>query len=388
MAQDGTRATRAVAVVGQSRYSWWVPEFPKSVAKLLGGCVARFRSAFEEEVVAALESQFRGVRPAEVKDALEELSLLGRQLAVRTQPVVVHDAHNRLLKRIVLEERRRAAEAIDLPLQKAVDASLIRQLRATVRPFDRLMLEPWFAQTVAASVPKLTDYLSVRYAERLLSEKMVRLPREYDEKFHILEAPSLFFPDLAYYRARCRLRDKSIAVAYMDIDDFKTFNTRYTETKVDLDVLTPFMEAIEAHIFVHGHAYRFGGDEYVVLLPNMTRSWAIEMLERLQGQLARANYKGIDDAPTVCIGLYMVAPECWLTDREVLERANCGKASAKAMGHGSITVHDDGPVDDLGAHTRGELHAGCQVKSESRGSTPHVSKPGASARQSADPPAP
>lgn len=320
-----------------------MPEFSKSVAKLLARCVERFRTAFEQDIVAALESEFRGVRPAEVEDTLEELSLLLRQLDVRQNPVVVHDAHSRLLKRIVLEERRRAAEAIDLPLQKAVDASLIRQLRATVRPFDQLMDEPWFAKTTAAHVPELTDYLSVRYAERLLSDKVVQREREYDEKFHILEAPSLFFPDLAYYRARCRLREKSIAVAYMDIDDFKTFNTRFTETRVDLHVLTPFMEAIEAHVFIHGHAYRFGGDEYVVLLPNMTRGWAIEMLERLQDRLSRANYKGIDEAPTVSIGVCMVDPECWLTDREVLECANAGKARAKEQGKGSIAVHGDSP---------------------------------------------
>jgi diguanylate cyclase (GGDEF)-like protein len=127
----------------------------------------------------------------------------------------------------------------------------------------------------------------------------------------------------------------------MDIDDFKSFNTRYTETKVDLDVLTPFMETIESHFFIHGHAYRFGGDEYVVLLPNITRSWAIEMLERLQAELARTHYKGIDESPTVSIGVCMVAPDCWLTDREVLECANAGKADAKARGKGSIAVHDD-----------------------------------------------
>lgn len=338
---EGESFRRAVAGHPKSGYSLRVPEFGKTVAKLLVGCVERFRSAFEREIVTALESQFRGIRPAEVRDTLEELSLLQRQLDVRANPVMVHDAHSRLLKRVVLEERRRAAEAIDLPLQKAVDSTLIRELRATVRPFDQLMDEPWFKEASAATVPKLTDYLSVRHAERLLAETLVQRPREYDEKFHILEAPSLFLPDLAYYRARCRLRDRSVAVAFMDIDDFKTFNTRYSETKVDLDVLTPFMEAIEAHVFIHGHAYRFGGDEYVVLLPNMTRPWAVEMLERLQERLSRAKYKGVKEAPTVSIGVCMVEPDCWLTDREVLECANAGKTRAKAAGKGSIAVYDD-----------------------------------------------
>jgi diguanylate cyclase (GGDEF)-like protein len=314
-----------------------MPEFSKSVAKLLGLSVERFRRGFEEDVVAVLEQQFRGIRPAEVKDALEELALLERQLAVRANPVVVHDGHNRLLKRIVIDERRRAAEAIELPLQKATDASLIRELRATVRPYEQIMAEPWFDEVTAARVPRITDYLSVRYGEETLALRLQQLPREYDEKFHILEAPALFLPDLAYYRVRCGLRELSIAVAYLDIDDFKEFNTRYTETKVDLDLLTPFMEAIEAQVFAHGHAYRFGGDEYVVLLPNSNEAWAREMLERVQLGISRARYKGIAGAPTVSIGVCMVEPDCALTDREVLERANAAKAEAKGQ-KGSITL--------------------------------------------------
>jgi diguanylate cyclase (GGDEF)-like protein len=324
-----------------------MPDFSKSAAKLLAACVQRFREGFERDVVEILEQQFRGVRPAEVKDALEELALLERQLTVRANPVVVHDTHSRLLKRVIIEERRHAAEAIDVPIQKAVDASLIRELRATVRPYEQLMTEAWFRETAPARVPRLTDYLSVRYGEETLAQRLRQLPREYDEKFHILEAPALFLPDLAYYRARCGLRELGIAVAYMDIDDFKDFNTRYTETKVDLDLLTPFMEAIEAHVFAHGHAYRFGGDEYVVLVPNSNQGWAIEMLSRLQARLSRARYKGITGAPTVSIGLCMVEPDCAYTDREVLEHANAAKAHAKREAKGSIAYAGDGETFTL-----------------------------------------
>ncbi|MEZ4447140.1 MAG: hypothetical protein R3B72_49130 [Polyangiaceae bacterium] len=235
-----------------------MPEFSKAHAKLLADYVRRFHESFEEEVVAVLRAQFRGCTPVEIREVLEELSLLERQLQVRTQKAKVHDAHSRLLKRILIDERRHTAEAIDEPLQKAVDRGVIHQLMRETNKLEQFMEQPWFDSVEAMRLPKLTDYLSVRYAEESMEELYME-PRELDEKFHILEAPSLFLRDLAYYRIRCGLRDLPIAVAYMDIDDFKAFNTKYTETKVDLDLLTPFMETIEAHVFAHGHAYRFGG---------------------------------------------------------------------------------------------------------------------------------
>ena len=149
-------------------------------------------------------------------------------------------------------------------MQKAVNADTIRHLGREVHGLEQLMAAPWFAATSALRVPRLTDYMSIRHAEAVLPQAPPLRPREYDEKFHILEAPGLFLPDLAHYRARCALRGASIAVAFIDIDDFKAFNVQHTETAVDLHVLPPFMESIEAHVFAHGHAYRFGGDEYLI----------------------------------------------------------------------------------------------------------------------------
>jgi len=315
-----------------------VIQLTKSQAKLLGHMVERFRQTFEAEVVKVLEAQFVGVVPADVRELLEQLSLLALSLKVKRNPVGVHDIHGRLLKRILINERRHEAESIDTPIRKAIDTRLIRELRGKLRPIEALMEEPWFAELKAAHTPQLTDYLSVRHAEAGVPDKLEQLPREYDEKFHILEAPALFLPDLAYYRIRCGLRGVPIAVAYMDIDDFKTFNTAYGETKVDIDLLTPFMEAVEAHVFGHGHAYRFGGDEYVLQLPNCDHSWAVRWLTALQERLAKAKYKGIEGAPSVSIGVCIVDPDCILTDREVLERANKAKDQAKKR-KGAIALY-------------------------------------------------
>lgn len=320
-----------------------MPELTRSEARALATCVERFTEAFRRDVADVLGAQLRGVQPSEVTDLIGQLSILARQLEGRQKPVIVHDAYRSLLKRVLIDQRRENAEAIDLPLSKVVDPQVIRLLKRELFSLEHLMSADWFLETEAVRIPELTDYLSIRHAEAALPTPLTLRDREYDEKFHILEAPSLFLPDLAYYRRRARFRGVPVAVAYLDIDDFKSWNTRYGETRVDIDLLAPFMEAIEAHVFSHGHAYRFGGDEYVLTLPNMAPEWSVPFLRALQERISTTAYRGIPRGPTVTMGLVTVEVDCVLTDREVQERANMAKNHAKATEKGRIATFS-GPL--------------------------------------------
>ncbi len=317
-----------------------MPDFSRSEARAMALCVRGFVDAFQRDVAQVLGAELRGVQPAEVSDLQAEAALVERQLEAKTKQVRVHDGHAPLLKRALIDARREQARAIDGPLQKTTDGQIIRMLRRELHLVEHLMSASWFADVVPLRVPALTDYLSIRHAEAAVAEPLVLSPRQYDEKFHILEAPALFLPDLAYYRRRCRFRMAPIAVAYADIDDFKAFNTQHGETRVDRDSLAPFMEAMEAHVFGHGHAYRFGGDEYVILLPNMGRAWAVDFLRGLQARIATAPYRRIPAAPTIPLGLAVAHVDTALIDRELLERANAAKGHAKATRKGSIATFE------------------------------------------------
>src|SRR5262249_17371087 len=111
--------------------------------------------------------------------------------------------------------------------------------------------------------------------------------QEYDEKFHILRAPGLFSRDLEQIRWQCDMRNTSVVISYVDIDDFKSFNTKYGEIAVDRIVLPTFMSVLEAHMFAHGYAYRHGGDEYLLLLPNTSFEIATVFLDQLRRDLAQ-----------------------------------------------------------------------------------------------------
>src|SRR5438445_625869 len=161
---------------------------------------------------------------------------------------------------------------------------------------------------------------------------------DYDDKFRILLSPASFLPALRRCRIESWLRDINVAVAFTDIDDFKALNTRYTESVVDRDLLPKIMRTIEARVYSHGWAYRFGGDEYLLLLPNMDLKVAGEFLQSLQERLGSLEFQGIHERIAVSIGLCVVTPDSFLTDREVQEKANRPMQHAKQVSKNCIAT--------------------------------------------------
>ena len=313
--------------------------FNISETKILRDCIQRFRTTFQRELADIVREQIRDFIPNEVREVIQELDVISSQLGRGSRAANVHAIHGRLLKHVIISQRRELTCAAEEPRHKTAHIEAIRHLEREVRALETMMDSERFLNVATAKLPRLTDFLSIRYAEEALGTTLQLRPREFDEKFHILEAPSLFLPDLAYYRSRSALRSSGVAVAYIDVDDFKAFNTKYSETRIDRDLLPPLMEAIEAHVFAHGHAYRFGGDEYALVLPNTDRDKAIRFLHELQDRLARTEYTGIEEVPSISVGLCHVPVECLLTDGETLERANQAERFAKTSRKGSMATY-------------------------------------------------
>ena len=59
------------------------------------------------------------------------------------------------VERFTASFQRDVAEAIDVPLQKAVDAQLIKLLRRDLVSLELLMAAPWFQETTALRAPAL-----------------------------------------------------------------------------------------------------------------------------------------------------------------------------------------------------------------------------------------
>jgi hypothetical protein len=109
------------------------------------------------------------------------------------------------------------------------------------------------------------------------------------------------------------------------------------------------MRALEAQVAFHGQAYRQGGDEYMVLLPGMSRELALTFLDELRRKQAALEYPEVPERTTVSIGLCVADPDCPLTDRELREKANTAETFAKQAGRNCIATYRTNQLlfDDL-----------------------------------------
>jgi two-component system, cell cycle response regulator len=152
-----------------------------------------------------------------------------------------------------------------------------------------------------------------------------------------LRPASAFLDDLSWIRMECSVRSRPVSVCYLDVDDFKAFNSALGEVAVDRDLLPGFMRLLEAHAFGRGAAYKEGGDEYFVILPNATCDSAVAWLKEFIKAVGQIE-SGSPALPTlsVSVGIYVADADSFHTNREICELANKAKNFAKKKGKARV----------------------------------------------------
>lgn len=318
--------------------------------KLLQAWLSWFLVDFRQNVVTLIEEHFPNYPlPGEIQVVLAHWEQICQRVEVEKSESInlAHffenqpsDASLLLFKQVILRYRRQRAASTEALRAKTFHLGLTQMLDEEINTLDAVVETERFEEIGLWRLPRAKDFLPIQYLEQSSASRMELAPRQYDEKFHILQAPALFLPDLAYFRAKCEMRDVPLTVAFLDIDDFKRFNTAHNETKVDRNLLPRFMQTLEAHLYHHGFAYRQGGDEYLILLPSLSKPLAIDFLDELRCKLAALKYPDIDELTTVSIGVCIAGPDCPLTDRELRNRANQAKKFAKEHGKNCLATYE------------------------------------------------
>ena len=108
-------------------------------------------------------------------------------------------------------------------------------------------------------------------------------------------------------------------------------NTELGEVIVDLLVLPRILAAVESAAYGHGRAYRHGGDEFVLLVPNAT----LEVISSLVRQLKRAvEVLTVDDTtfiPKLSAGVWITVPCSHLTANELVVHASEAKLNLRPL---------------------------------------------------------
>lgn len=127
----------------------------------------------------------------------------------------------------------------------------------------------------------------------------------------------------------------SYCVVYTDIDHFKRLNDQYGHDTGDR-ALRLFSETLRNSVRPSDWVARWGGEEFIILLPNASVSDALQVLRRIQEALARAVSAG--NVPTFTASFGLAGP-CSGTDFHArLELADEALLLAKRNGRNRVEV--------------------------------------------------
>jgi diguanylate cyclase (GGDEF)-like protein len=138
-----------------------------------------------------------------------------------------------------------------------------------------------------------------------------------------------------------------LAVAIVDVDHFKAFNDTYGHIAGD-ECLTRLGEILSNTIFRPGDFIgRYGGEEFVVVLPGTDLTGAEKVCERMKEIVSAANLPH-ETSPlehiTVSVGFASMTPDAQLSKSELLEAADAALYSAKSSGRNRVARAAAGQV--------------------------------------------
>jgi diguanylate cyclase (GGDEF)-like protein len=140
--------------------------------------------------------------------------------------------------------------------------------------------------------------------------------------------------------ARARRHGRTIAIAMADIDKFKNINDTYGHLAGD-KVIQSVAESLKSQLRECDLVIRFGGEEFLVVMPDTTEQQAIQPLDRVRQILAYRpiRFENQTIRCSISIGVASIAPE--ETDIiDALSRADQALYCAKQFGRNRV-VHRD-----------------------------------------------
>jgi diguanylate cyclase (GGDEF)-like protein len=141
--------------------------------------------------------------------------------------------------------------------------------------------------------------------------------------------------------ARCQRRNLPLAVLAFDLDHFKDFNDNYGHPAGDA-ILVAFARVLQSRSRSEDIACRQGGEEFVVILPEMDRAVALRRAGELMAQMAEMDvvHEGRRlPTLTTSIGLALF-PEHGAKPAELLGQADQALYQAKSRGRNRVEVAD------------------------------------------------
>lgn len=135
--------------------------------------------------------------------------------------------------------------------------------------------------------------------------------------------------------SRCERHDRDLVCCFVDLDGFKKLN----DTRGHLEgnrALATVASTLHKGVRDADVVGRYGGDEFVIILPDTEREAALVLAQRLRAEIARATEAAVGAPVGASVGIAPWTPRC-STDG-LLDRADQALRIAKKAGGGVIVA--------------------------------------------------
>lgn len=144
----------------------------------------------------------------------------------------------------------------------------------------------------------------------------------------------LYIDDLLqkHYYHFCRNRQEC-SIVLMDLDRFKSVNDRYGHIKGD-EVLIEFAQLVKNSLREGDHFARWGGEEFIMVLPHTSQSKSIILTRKLRKLIAEHNFSTVGHQ-SASFGVSSFVSG--LSLKETLERVDKALYASKEKGRNCVT---------------------------------------------------
>ncbi len=148
---------------------------------------------------------------------------------------------------------------------------------------------------------------------------------------------------------RARRGQETIAIAMIDIDFFKKVNDTYGHSAGDT-VLETIANHMQNHVRASDIVGRFGGEEFMIIMPDTDQSGAVQRLETMRELIATSTiaHQQLRIGPvTISIGIAFCLPSSQpdLTAAALIEMADKALYQSKQQGRNRLTVFSSNIIE-------------------------------------------
>jgi diguanylate cyclase (GGDEF)-like protein len=179
-----------------------------------------------------------------------------------------------------------------------------------------------------------------RLREQLISstiqQELIRQQSFTDPLTEIYNRRSL--EDIAgRFISHARRLKSSLTLLLIDVDRFKDVNTKFGHLTGDV-VLAETAALLKSSVRGSDAVFRYGGDEFLIILADTSRSGAATVVERIREYLLDWNQKGTLEAFELSLSIGISEWSDGMTLDELLDEADREMYAAKANRTGRVTI--------------------------------------------------